>query len=306
MQRIFHRIGQLFDAMFLPNMQFECCIILQGIPGDNVDIFAASVESIAWVLLCKTRSRSIGVRVCPVTQFNFFGTAFDPRAWTLVVFWNENSRRQPQLITPENEGRGSTNYPSPPNVDDPAVPFGPQGPQPPEPPEPHQPPGPPGSPVYRQDGLHRVSDHIRDLHRPSLNLFQYQRVMANMMISHHSERGKGNGLDRVSEYILKCRCRRNHTFNLWLLQNLMMKYQMRIFRLLIPHHHQLDHNHRLNKGIAPEDTKDLDHVGEKIHVHPRKLVNNNSLLYLLLREYSRIRQLRVKMKIQQPWVHRIM
>ena len=41
------------------------------------------------------------------------------------------------------------------------------------------------------------------------------------------------------------------------------------------------------------------HASEYIQVHPRMLVNNNSLLYLL-QEFSRIRQLRVKMKIQQP------
>ena len=33
----------------------------------------------------------------------FFSTALDPRAWTIVVFWKENSGRQPQLITFENE-----------------------------------------------------------------------------------------------------------------------------------------------------------------------------------------------------------
>ena len=89
------------------------------------------------------------MKVCPVAHFNFSSTAFDPRAWTLVVFWKENLGRQPQLITPENEGGDNTNYPSPPNVtflDDPEVPFGPQGPLPPAPPEPHQCPGPSGQP----------------------------------------------------------------------------------------------------------------------------------------------------------------
>ena len=94
---------------FLPNMQFQCCMILQGTLGSNFDIFAASGESTAWVLLWKTRSRPIGVRVCPVAQFNFFSTA-----WTMVVFWKESVGRQPQLITPENEGGDNTNYPSPP------------------------------------------------------------------------------------------------------------------------------------------------------------------------------------------------
>ena len=93
----------------------------------------------------KTRSRPIGVRFCPVAQFNFFSTALDPRAWTMVVFWKENLGRQPKLITPENEGGDETSYPSPPKFfDDPDVPFGPSGP--PEQPRPPGPPGPPGLP----------------------------------------------------------------------------------------------------------------------------------------------------------------
>ena len=113
--------------------------------------------------------------------------------------------------------------------------------------------------------------------------------MMLMMISHHyRERGKDNGLDRVSEFFRTYQCRRNHIFNLWLLQNQMMRYHMRILRSLIPHRHQLDHHHQLNKGIAPEDPKYLDQVSEYIHVHPRMLVNSNSLLYLLLQGYCRI------------------
>ena len=42
----------------------------------------------------------------------------------MVVFWKENSGRQHQLITPENEGGDNTTYPSPPTfIDDPDVPF---------------------------------------------------------------------------------------------------------------------------------------------------------------------------------------
>ena len=102
---------------FLPIMQFQCCMILKGTLGGNFDIFAATSGSAAWVLLWKTRSRPIGVRVCPVAQFNFLSTAFDRRGWTMVVFWKEDSGRQPQ--------------PSPPTLtffDDPNVPFGPSGP----------------------------------------------------------------------------------------------------------------------------------------------------------------------------------
>ena len=57
---------------FLPIMQIQCCMILYGTIGGNFDIFTASGEYSAWVLLWKTRSRPIGVRFCPVAQFNFF------------------------------------------------------------------------------------------------------------------------------------------------------------------------------------------------------------------------------------------
>ena len=76
---------------------------------------------------------------------------------------------------------------------------------------------------------------------------------------------------------------------------------MRILRLLIPHHHLVYH-YQLNKRMVPEDWKDVGHVNDCIHVHPRMLVNNNSRLYLLLLEYSSIKQFRAKKKIQQPWV----
>ena len=38
---------------------------------------------------------------------------------------------------------------------------------------------------------------------------------------------------------------------------------------------------QLNKGIAPEGSKDPGHVSDYIHVHPRMHINNNSLLHLL-------------------------
>ena len=50
---------------FLPTMHFERCMLLQGTLGGDFDIFAASSESTAWVLSWKTRSRPLGVRVCP-------------------------------------------------------------------------------------------------------------------------------------------------------------------------------------------------------------------------------------------------
>ena len=93
---------------FLPNVHFQCCMLLQGTLGHDFDIFAASGESTAQVLLWKTRSRPIGVRVCRAAQFDFFSTEFDQREWTVVVFWKEDSGRQLRLITPENEGGDET------------------------------------------------------------------------------------------------------------------------------------------------------------------------------------------------------
>ena len=78
------------------------------------------------------------MRVCLVAQFNFSKTAFDLRAWTVVVFWKECLGRQPQLITPENECEMKPTF-----FDDPDVPFGPCGP-PAHVPEPHESPDSPG------------------------------------------------------------------------------------------------------------------------------------------------------------------
>ena len=68
------------------------------------------------MLLWKTRSRPIDVRVCPVVQFDFVSTAFDPREWTMAVFWKEDSGLQLRQITPINEGRDDTSSPSPPRL----------------------------------------------------------------------------------------------------------------------------------------------------------------------------------------------
>ena len=105
---------------FLPNVHFQCCMLFQGTFGHDFVISTASGESTAWVLLWKTRSRPFGVRVCLVDHFTFFSGQ--------VVFWKEDSGRQAQLITPENEGRDETKSPSPPRLtffDDPDVPLGP-------------------------------------------------------------------------------------------------------------------------------------------------------------------------------------
>ena len=49
------------STSFLPNMHYQCCVILQSTQSGNFDIFTASGEATAWVLLWKTRSRPIGL-----------------------------------------------------------------------------------------------------------------------------------------------------------------------------------------------------------------------------------------------------
>ena len=72
----------------------------------------------------------------------------------MVVFWKEALGRQPQIITPENEGGDETNYPSPPTFtffDNPDVPFEPSGP--PRLPGPSPPdPSPAGDPERVEPG----------------------------------------------------------------------------------------------------------------------------------------------------------
>ena len=65
---------QSFDVIFcrICTSSAVCCFRAPSV--DIFDIFAASGESNAWVLLWKTRLRPIGVRICSVAQFNFLST----------------------------------------------------------------------------------------------------------------------------------------------------------------------------------------------------------------------------------------
>ena len=62
----------VFRRHFLLNVHFQCCLLLQGTLGYDFDIFAASGESTAWVLLWKTRSRLLGVRVLSCSPIRLF------------------------------------------------------------------------------------------------------------------------------------------------------------------------------------------------------------------------------------------
>ena len=264
------------STSFLPNMHFQCCVILQGTLGSQFDIFAASGESTAWVLLWKTRSRPIGVRVCLAAQFNFFKTAFNLRKWTLVVFWKGNLGRQPQLITPENEGGDNTNYPAPPNVtffDDPEVPFGPQDPQPLTPPPPDQPPGPPSPPGFPPGwppapspagGRDRVvtGNTLRRRSHPRPSPTELQIIPIPMSDGEDDDqppqwerqRQRSRSRERVFPHV---QVPQEPQIQPVVTPESDDEYQMRILQLWIAHHHQLDKHHQLNREVAPEEPKDL-------------------------------------------------
>ena len=225
----------------------------------------------------------------------------------MVVFGIESLGRQPQLITLENEGGDNTNNPSPPTYtffDVLEVPFGPQGLQPLAPPELHQPPGPPGSSGFPPGwppapspagGGERVEtgNASRERFTPaSATLTAWASAYSNTnewwrrwWWSATTVRGKDNGLDRVSEYIRT----------------------PQIQPMVTPESYDeisgvdfaiVDSPPSAEQWIALEEPKDLDHLSDYIHVHPPRPVNNNSVLYLFHREYSRIRQPRMMMKIQ--------
>ena len=211
-----------------------CCF--RSTLGYDFDTFAASGEPTVWVLLWKTRSRPIGVRVCPVAQSDFFSTAFE--AWTMVVFWKEDSGRQLRLITHENEGGDETSSPSPPRFtffDDPDVPLNPpETPSaPPGPPDlPGLPPGlPPAPPPAGGRGRARAENLSRGRSRPrsQSQVPQLKPIPTSdddddQSLQDDRMRENGNGPNRVIEYILT---HKRHKFNQWLskilLLNLMKK-----------------------------------------------------------------------------------
>ena len=322
LQWIYPRIWQFFDVIFLPNMQFECCMILQGTPGGNFDIFAAIGEATAWVLLWKTVQDQLawGFVLYPNSissvphlirasgQWLYAGK----KVWDVSQSWFH--LRTKEEITPIirlNQTLLSLMILKFPLVH--------KVPQPRAPPEPHQPPGQPGvpsgwpaapSPAGGRERVETRNTSRERWHPHPATFTAWASKYANTnewwrrwWWSATTGR-EANTTVQIAWSSISSRTSAARTTNST--NGQMMRYQMRILRLLIPYHHQLDHCHQLNRGISPEEPKDLDHVSEYTHVHPRMLANNNSLLYLFHREYSRIWFLRVKMKIRQPWwVHRI-
>ena len=258
------------STSFSAEYALQCCMILKRTLGGNFDIFAVSGESTALSAPLdnpfKTNWRE------GLYLFNFFSTAFDPRAWTMVVFWKENLGREPQLITPENEGGDETSCPSPTKFfDDPDVPTKWT------------------SRTSKTSWTARTAWPTTRMASSSIICCDRERVghesasrerlpprpsppepqlipipLKNNNNNHPPLNKNGDGLDRVSEFTVMRKFHWNHKLNLWLLQKL------RTFQKWIPHHQQLDHHHQLNREVAQEETRDLDRKSEYLHFHLRR------------------------------------
>ena len=99
LQGMFPRHMAVLRRHLLPNVHFQCCVLLQDTLGGDFDTFAPSGEFHCLENPLKTNWRE-GLSC---SQIQLLSTAFDPREWTMVVFWKEDSGRQPQLITPKTK-----------------------------------------------------------------------------------------------------------------------------------------------------------------------------------------------------------
>ena len=72
LQRFFRRLCPFFDVIFQPNVQFECCMILQGTLGGNFDMFAAGVNPVLGCSSGKPRSRPIGMKGLSCSPIQLF------------------------------------------------------------------------------------------------------------------------------------------------------------------------------------------------------------------------------------------
>ena len=279
LHRIFHRIWQSFDVIFCR----ICNLSAVWFSRANLDTILTSLRPAVNPLLgCssgKPLSRQIGVRVCPAARFNFFSTAFDPRGWTMVVFWKENLGRQPHgwlhLRTKEGD---ETNYPTLPKFfGDPDVPFGPSGP-----PGPLGPPGLPGPPDLTTR-MASSSDHLLVIEKewhlestsrerlplrpspPESQLIPIPMKWWRRWSATTRRETTWDGPDRMSEKNPHAQAATRTANSTFAWSRTLMMYQMRTSQIWIPHHHQLTCHHQLDREVAPEETRDPDRVSEHLH-----------------------------------------
>ena len=226
-QGFFRHMCQFFHIFFLPKMQVECCMILQGSLGGNFDTLLPAVNPLLEYSSGKQDQLAWGFVLYP-NSISLVTHLIRARG-TFVVFWRENLGRQPQLIALENEGGDNTNFGlqqasrwswrslwsttstasgAPLNL------ISLQDRQ-----------------VHRQDGhqLHhqQVVEGVETKYTSRERLYPHPRPspLAPQLIpipmgdgeddQPPQGEGKDNGLDRVSEFFLTYQCRRIHKFNLF-------------------------------------------------------------------------------------------
>ena len=97
-QKIFSRIWQFFDVIFRRICRLSAAWFFRVLLEANFGHICCQRWTHCLGTPLETRSRPLGVRVCPVAQFNFFSTAFNPRAWTVVFSFHLRQLKLSSMI----------------------------------------------------------------------------------------------------------------------------------------------------------------------------------------------------------------
>lgn len=109
------KLARHLRTHYLPMQHFNYCLALRGTLGENISAY--SVSDKACVVMWKKTDKIKQVSVAMLSSLLSPGSSFDPRAWSILVFWDEtkHSRTPGVLPTP------SSTLP----LDDPSVPHNP-------------------------------------------------------------------------------------------------------------------------------------------------------------------------------------
>ena len=109
------KLARHLRAHYLPIQHFNYCLALRGTLGENISAYAVSDN--ACVVMWKKTDKVKQVSVAMLSSLLSPGSSFDPRAWSILVFWDEtrHSRTPGVLPTP------ASTLP----LDDPSVPHNP-------------------------------------------------------------------------------------------------------------------------------------------------------------------------------------
>ena len=103
---------------YLPDRLFFHSMVLRGTLGISMSVKDVDTDDNAWVLMWKTGQPDAGMRISPMTKSLFQDPRFDPKPWTIVVFWQETKDRvmppkpMPRRPTPISRERMSDDGPT--------------------------------------------------------------------------------------------------------------------------------------------------------------------------------------------------